>query len=339
MSTDAPVPERRLEEDRRASEAFHLTPREVEVLAFVLRGLENKEIGAQLGLAEQSVKEHVSALLQKFAVHNRAALAEAGGRLALTGGIALDRHWIPQLFREAEPQICVTRGPDMRYEAVNEAFARAVGHRPLLGRTMREAFPELEGQGVFEMVERVYATAEPVILHEQSSSWDRGLGVEARLVDLVVQPLRDEGGSVNGIISFAVDVTDVVRQRRRAELISEELGAVLDLVPSGVIVVDDRGRIISVNAAARRIAGIPLDMDRPLDVQATEVFEGRDSGGGRLSLEAMPIGRALRGETTLEQEFGFTTTNGPVRVRTSVRPLRGVDGDIRGAIAVFTKID
>src|SRR5438477_8536377 len=39
LSTGAPVPERRLEEDGRASEAFHLTPREVEVLAFVLRGL------------------------------------------------------------------------------------------------------------------------------------------------------------------------------------------------------------------------------------------------------------------------------------------------------------
>jgi PAS domain-containing protein len=312
MNARSRAAERRSGEDRRGVTAFHLTPREVEVLAFVLRGLENKEIGAELGLAEQSVKDHVSALLQKFAVHNRAALAEAGGRLALTGGIDFDPDWVPQLFREAEPQICVTRGPDMRYEAVNEAFVRAVGGRPLLGRLMREAFPELEGQGVFEMVERVYATGEAVIVHEQASKWDRGDGPEPRLVDLIVQPLREDSGTVNGILSFAVDVTDVVRERRRMELVSEELGTVLDLVPSGVIVVDDQGKIVRVNAAAERI-GIALD--------------------------DLPIGRALLGETTLEQELGVRTAKGTVRLRASVRPLRGVDGDIRGAIAVFTKVD
>jgi PAS domain S-box-containing protein len=336
--TMAGGPERRSGADRRGL-AFHLTPREVEVLAFVLRGLENKEIAGRLGLAEQSIKDHVSALLQKFAVHNRAALAEAGGRLALTGGIDFDPDWVPQLFREAEPQICVASGPDMRYEAVNDAFVRAVGGRPLLGRTMREAFPELEGQGVFEMVERVYATGEAAVIHERSSKWDRGDGPEPRLVDLVVQPLRDEAGTVNGIISFAVDVTEVVRKGRRNELVSEELGAVLDLVPSGVIVVDDQGMIVRANAAAQRIAGIPLDPSEPLDVQARDAFEGRDAGGHRLSLDEMPVGRALRGETTLEEEFTFRTRNGAIRVRTSVRPLRGLDGDIRGAIAVFTKVD
>jgi len=333
------VTDRRAGADRRSSQAFHLTPREVEVLAYVLRGLGNKEIATELGLAEQSVKDHVSALLQKFAVPNRAALAEAGGRLALTGDAGFDPHWIPQLFREAEPQICVARGPEIRYEAANEAFARAVGNRPLVGRTMREAFPELEGQGVFEMVERVYSTGESAIVHERSSSWDRGDGVEPRLVDLVVQPLRDESGSVNGIISFAVDVTDAVQQRRRADLVGEELATVLDLVPSGVIVVDADGRIVSVNAAARRIAGLPFDMAKTMDLQARVEFEGRAADGDRLTDDEMPIGRALRGETILDQEFSFASSGQrSVRVRTSVRPLRGIDGDIQGAIAVFTKI-
>lgn len=204
---------------------------------------------------------------------------------------------------------------------------------------MREAFPELEGQGVFELVERVYATGEPVVVHERSSQWDRGDGTEPRLVDLVVQPLRDDAGTVNGIISFAIDVTDVIRKRRRAEVVTEELEAVLELMPSGVIVVDDEGKILRVNAAARRIVGVPLDTNRPLDVQAKDAFDLRDSDGKRLGLDDMPIGRALRGETTVERELGFSTVDGLVRVRTSVRPLRGVDGDIRGAIAVFTKVD
>ncbi len=320
MNGRSAEPERRSGEDRRASLAFHLTPREVEVLALVLLGLGNKEIGKRLGLAEQSIKDHV--------------------RLAMTGDAGFDPNWIPQLFREAEPQICVARGSEIRYEAANEAFVRAVGNRPLVGRTMREAFPELEGQGVFEMVEHVYASGEPAIVHERSSKWDRGDGVESRLVDLVVQPLRDESGAVNGVMSFAVDVTDAVQQRRRAELVGEELATVLDLVPSGVIVVDAEGTIVSVNAAARRIAGMPFDMTKTMDLQARVEFESRTADGRLLSAHEMPIGRALRGETVVDEEFSFSSTGGrSVRVRTAVRPLRGVDGDVRGAIAVFTTVE
>src|SRR2546426_3433223 len=179
---------------------LRLTPRERKVLALVLRGLENKEIAAELSIAEQSVKVHVSALLQKFAVHNRAALAETATRLDLTGEPGIDRTWIPQLFRQAEPQICVLRGPELRYEAANEAFRHAIGNRPVIGRTMREAFPELEGQGIFEQIEQAYAAGEPAIWHERTSRWDRGKGIEARAVDVVIQPLRDEDGDRKSVV-------------------------------------------------------------------------------------------------------------------------------------------
>src|SRR5258708_14806281 len=140
-------------------------------------------------------------------------------------------------------------------------------------------------------------------------------------------------------MSFAVEVTDAVQQRRHAELLGEELATILDLVPSGVIVVDAEGTIVNVNAAARRIAGMPFDMSKTMDLQAQVEFEGRAADGHRLSADEMPIGRALRGETTVDEEFAFTAPDRTkVRVRTSVRPLRGVDGDIRGAIAVFTRI-
>jgi PAS domain S-box-containing protein len=318
---------------------FHLTAREAEILGLVIRGWANKDIAGELGLAEQSVKEHVSALLQKFAVQNRTALAEAGGRLALTGGVALDPQWVPQLFRDAEPQICVARGPEFRLEAVNEAFVRAVGNRPLLGRTVREAFPELDGQGVIEISERVYATGEPAIRHEAPASWDRGRGIESRLVDIVVQPLRDETGTVNGIVSFAVDVTDMVRQRRQAALMVEGFAAVLDLVPSGVIVVDDQSTIITMNEAARRIGGVP-DTAGPFEVRAGELFVNWRTGDPVLGLSDVPIARALRGETISDAECDFVTgtARGTLRVRASLRPLGGVDGGVRGAIVEFAEI-
>jgi two-component system NarL family response regulator len=55
-----------------------LSPREVEVLQWVAAGKSNKEIGAQLYIAEGTVKTHVKNLLEKLAVVGRtAAIREA----------------------------------------------------------------------------------------------------------------------------------------------------------------------------------------------------------------------------------------------------------------------
>src|SRR2546430_1621502 len=192
-----------------------LTPREGDVLGLVVAGYESKAIGHELGISEQAVKDHVSALLQKFKVKNRAGLAEAASRLDFTGSLAVERAWARKFFRQAELQICVLRGPELRYATVNDAFKRAVGERALIGQRMRDAFPELVGQRVFERVDEVYATGVPSIESEVLRYWDRGAGLEERRVTLVLQPLRDTEGQVNGVISFAIDVTEEVRTRER----------------------------------------------------------------------------------------------------------------------------
>src|SRR5437773_4865825 len=200
--------DRRSGAERRSRSRLHITPRELQVLGLVLRGAGNKQIAAALGVTEQAIKEHVSTLLDKFDVPNRAALAEAGARLEFTGEPGVDRSWMRDLFIEAEAQIVIARGAEIRYEAANAAFMKAVGWRPVIGRTMREAFPEIEGSGVYEKVEAVYRTGVPLIEHEQERHWDHGNGIETRLIDLVIQPLHDSEGAVHGIVSYVVDVTD-----------------------------------------------------------------------------------------------------------------------------------
>jgi PAS domain-containing protein len=189
-------------------------------------------------------------------------------------------------------------------------------------------------------VERVYATGEAVIEHEAERRWDRGNGVEERRVDLVIQPLRDEDGSVNGVVSFAVDVTEISAPRRRAELLREEFNAVLDLVPSGVIVVDQVGRLVAINAAGERILRAPLDVSRPLPDQFVGRHSARHSSGEPLTAPETPLARALRGEPIAEEDYWLTRGDPPeeIHVRSSARPLRDPDGEIRGAIGVFTEV-
>lgn len=52
-----------------------LTVRETAVLSGVALGDSNREIGLALGIGEQTVKNHVSVLIQKFHVRNRVQLA------------------------------------------------------------------------------------------------------------------------------------------------------------------------------------------------------------------------------------------------------------------------
>ena len=63
-----------------------LTPREKSVLEHLARGLANKQIAAQLGIAERTVKFHVSSVFTKLGAANR---TEAVTRAAQAGLIEL----------------------------------------------------------------------------------------------------------------------------------------------------------------------------------------------------------------------------------------------------------
>jgi len=49
----------------------HLSPRELDVLRLLARGLSNKEIGAQLGVVEGTVKIHIANIFGKLGVSDR----------------------------------------------------------------------------------------------------------------------------------------------------------------------------------------------------------------------------------------------------------------------------
>jgi len=65
--------------DRYAS----LTPREREVLAWVVSGLLNKQVGAELGMTEATVKAHRGKIMQKMQADSLADLVRIAARLEL----------------------------------------------------------------------------------------------------------------------------------------------------------------------------------------------------------------------------------------------------------------
>jgi FixJ family two-component response regulator len=61
-----------------------LTPREREVLALVVSGLPNKQIGGELGISEITVKAHRGKMMQKMKAESLPNLVKMASRLRLT---------------------------------------------------------------------------------------------------------------------------------------------------------------------------------------------------------------------------------------------------------------
>ena len=97
----------------------------------------------------------------------------------------------------------ILRGPEHRYEYVNEAYREISGPREFIGRTVREVFPELTGQGFYELLDRVYATGEPYAAHSIPLSLHRDDG--KRFIDFLYNPIRDTHGNITGIFVGGYD--------------------------------------------------------------------------------------------------------------------------------------
>jgi len=319
--------------ERRHARGRRLTDRQTEVLELVAEGLENKEIGHRIGLSEQAVKEHVSALLRRLAVRNRAALAEIATELRLLGTIDLERDWLNYVFQRSPVMKAIVRGSDHVFVAANEAYRRALGDREIVGRPFREVFPE----GAVAVLDRVYASGEPQVLHEFPGRW--GTGTEAdRYAEVSLQPLPGPDG-IAGISILAVDVTDAMRARHQlAELSAEQL-AMFDLVPSGIVVLDRRGAVVKVNRAAQRLLGRgpyrDVTSDSARDYRLRDAATGRDFA----SVEDA-LARALAGEGVRDMrlQMFLPTLGRDATVRIDATPLRGADGEVRGVVAAITEI-
>ncbi len=73
---------------------------------------------------------------------------------------------VRNLFMQAPAVIGVLRGPQHINELANAMYLQLIGNRNIIGKPIREALPELEGSGIYELLDEVYKTGEPFIANE-----------------------------------------------------------------------------------------------------------------------------------------------------------------------------
>ncbi len=151
------------------------------------------------------------------AVHNIAP--ETTGRVRAERALDVERVRLEDVFRRAPSFIVAFRGPDDRYEFVNEAYYQIVGHREVIGRPLLEAIPEIRGQRFERILTRVRETGEPWVGRETPVTLQRtpGAPLETRYLDMVFQPLADADGTRSGVVVHGSDISEQVLARREAE--------------------------------------------------------------------------------------------------------------------------
>ncbi|HST59171.1 MAG TPA: GAF domain-containing protein, partial [Longimicrobium sp.] len=131
-----------------------------------------------------------------------------------------------EIVRDAPAMIAVLRGPDHVLEIANPLYLRLVGKGPdIVGKSVREALPELTGQGIYELLDDVYTSGNPFIGTEVGVLLDRlGDGsLDEAFFNFSYKPLLAPNAGVEGILVFAVDVTEQIRARQVVEEQAAEL--------------------------------------------------------------------------------------------------------------------
>lgn len=137
---------------------------------------------------------------------------------------------LENVLMQLPAMICILRGPEHVFELVNPPSQELIGQRNLLGKKVREALPELEDQGYFELLDRVYNTREPYIGRAMPASIIRNGKTIELFVDVTYLPFTNKDGKVEGVISFSYDVTEAVKaQQRLAETADRLQQAYADL--------------------------------------------------------------------------------------------------------------
>lgn len=157
---------------------------------------------------------------------------------------------LQSFFMQAPAAIAVVNGPQHRYTFFNplyeELFNRS--REQLLGKTIREVFPEIEGQGVYELFDQVYRTGEAYIADEYPVEFKRDFheAFETRFFNFIAHPLRNDSGEVTDIMIHAFEVTDQVRAKRKVEESERRYRELMNSSPSMIALYKGEDMIIEV---------------------------------------------------------------------------------------------
>lgn len=241
-----------------------------------------------------------------------------------------ERQLLKQMFEQAPGIMVMLRGPDHVFELANDAYRQLVGHRNLIGKSVREALPDLEGQGFFELLDDVRRTGEPFVGRGAPVRIQREPGgpLVERFVDFIYQPIKNADGQVTGIFVEGYDVTEA-KQSIEALRASEEFNRrILDSSSDCIKVLDTNARLQFMSQGGMQV----MEVDDFGPIQGCDwrtFWSGPEHEKARQAVET-----ALSGGTGRFQGPAPTMKGTPRWWDVAVTPILGADGQVEKLLSV-----
>ncbi|MFL6632285.1 MAG: PAS domain-containing protein [Massilia sp.] len=260
---------------------------------------------------------------------------------------------LQQLFENAPGFMALLQGPDHVFVQANLAYRTLIGDRHPVGRSVREALPELQGQGFFELLDKVYRDAEPFVGRRMPVELRRAPDgtLERHWVDFIYQPVFDKAGSMTGVFVQGNDVTHHVETEVELQVMAaraagerDRLDVLLDTVPAGIVIVDRGGKVVGANAAMRAQWGENFPHSRTMaeyHVWKGSWADGSARHGQPVEPHEWPIVRVLDGAREARAIVEIVPFDAPLDRRIVLivaAPVRDARGDITGALAAQTDV-
>lgn len=165
------------------------------------------------------------------------------------------------LFEQSPVAIAILNKDDMVFMMANPFLAQMVGRTSdqLIGKTMLEALPELEGQGFDQLFWQTIKTGKPYFSRETPVNITRENGPETIYVNLTYQPQVEKDGNISGILVVATDVTQQVLSRQKIQEAEITLRGAVELANLGTWHIDLTTGILDYSPRLREWFGIGAD--------------------------------------------------------------------------------
>lgn len=253
-------------------------------------------------------------------------------------GLNLEQEVYHSLIEESPMPMALYVGKEMRIRIANKAMQDAWGKdASAIGKTLREALPELESQPFSKLLDDVFTTGIPYIAKEDRVD----LVVDGRLqvfyFDFTYKPLLDASGKVWGILNTATDLTELVLAKKRLEESEQRFRTLIVQTPAALCVLNGPDFTVTiVNEKMLDIWGKTREqvINKPLFEGLPEAAE---QGLEKLLNDVFTTGQAFRAN-------GYRVTlfrNGrleDVFVNFVYEAYRDGDGQVLGVIAIAIEV-
>jgi PAS domain S-box-containing protein len=120
-------------------------------------------------------------------------------------------------FDQAPYLTAILVGPELRFRYANPLYLATIRKTDVVGLPLKAVMPELEGQGILELLADIYATGEAFRGDDVPVELERDGRLDTVYFTFTYQPLRAPDGQVEGILVTAADVTRQNLDRLGAE--------------------------------------------------------------------------------------------------------------------------